>query len=84
MSVKIRLSRMGRKNLPYYRICVYDSRTRRDGMYLERLGSYDPKVKEDTKKVVVDQARLKHWLKHGARPTAALGNIFKMAGLAVK
>jgi len=77
MAVRIRLTRMGRKNLPFHRIAVFDSRTRRDGMYLEKLGTYDPKQKDDLKKIIINKERLSYWLSKGALLTDSLGCIFK-------
>lgn len=84
MSVRIRLMRVGRKNTPAFRIAVFDSRTRRDGVYLERLGHYAPTAKEEAKKVVIDKARLEHWMKHGAKPSEALTAIFRKTGIIAK
>ena len=79
MSVRIRLTRMGRKNLALWRIAVFDSRTRRDGKYLEMLGTYDPAQKPD-KKIRLDQDRYAHWVKNGALPSEALGRLLKHTG----
>lgn len=76
MAVRIRLTRTGRKNLPLYRIAVYDGRTRRDGRYLENLGTYNPKEKPE-KKIQIDLDRYNFWVKNGALPTEALGRILK-------
>ena len=84
MAVRIRLTRVGRKNNPFYRIAVFDGRTRRDGPYLERLGHYDPTVKDEAKKVVVNKERLEHWLKHGAQLTEALTAIFRKTAVLPK
>jgi len=84
MAVRIRLTRMGRKNLPFHRIAVFDGRTRRDGMYLEKLGTYDPKQKDDLKKVVINKERLTYWLSKGALLTDSLGCIFKKCKVATK
>ena len=76
MAVRIRLSRVGRKNLPLYRIAVYDGRTRRDGRYLENLGTYNPKEKPENK-IQIDKERYDHWVSQGALPTEALERILK-------
>ncbi len=75
--VKIRLTRFGRKNRPFFRICVYNSTTRRDGPYLENLGQYDPTVKESQNKVKIKVERYKFWVSKGAQPSEALGRILK-------
>ena len=67
MAVKLRLTRFGAKKRPYYRIVVADSRSRRDGRFLEQIGTYDPKV--DPPRVTLKAGRIRHWLAQGARPT---------------
>jgi len=79
--VRIRMTRTGRKNKPFWRIGVYPGTTRRDGPTLEYLGNYDPRAQDPTKKVVLDKARYEHWVSKGARPTDALARILKAAGV---
>ena len=81
MAVRIRMSRIGRTNRAYYRIGVYDSRTRRDGTCLEKLGTYDPLVGEAGKKVMINRERLQLWIGKGALPTEALRSLLKATGL---
>ncbi|MFP3945112.1 MAG: 30S ribosomal protein S16 [Alphaproteobacteria bacterium] len=70
MALKIRLSRGGTKKRPYYRIVVADSRSPRDGRFIERIGSYNPLLPRDHEhRVTVDEERAKHWLGNGAVPT---------------
>ncbi len=70
MAVKIRLSRYGAKKRPYYRIVVADSRSPRDGRFIERLGTYDPLLSKDSEnRVKLDLDRAKHWISNGAKPT---------------
>ena len=70
MSLKIRLSRGGSKKRPYYRIVLADTRSPRDGRYIERLGTYNPLLsKDDKQRFVFDKERIEHWLKNGAKPT---------------
>ena len=70
MSLKIRLSRAGAKKRPFYRVVVADSRSPRDGRFLERLGTYDPMLARDhPERVRLDAARIRHWLEVGARPS---------------
>ena len=76
MSVRIRLTRTGRKNLPQWRVAVFDSRTRRDGKYLEMLGLYLPHEKPE-KKFRLDVERYNHWLSVGALPSPAVGRLLK-------
>jgi small subunit ribosomal protein S16 len=80
MSVRIRLSRTGKKNLPFWRIAVFDSRTRRDGRYLENLGTYDPREKKADAKVKIDQARYDHWVSRGALPSDSLERLLTHTG----
>lgn len=79
MAVAIRLTRMGRKNLAKWRIAVFDRHTRRDGRYLENLGTYDPHETPE-KKVQIDVPRYQHWVGNGAKPTEALARILKHTG----
>ena len=74
MAVKIRLRRMGQKKAPFYRIVVSDSRSPRDGKFIEEIGTYDP-----TKDPSEDLA--KKWLANGAQPTDTVARIFKNAGI---
>ena len=66
MATVIRLTRTGRRNRPYYRLGVFDSRTRRDGSPVEYLGHYNPLDANDDEKVVLDEERVKYWLGKGA------------------
>ncbi|MCC6747675.1 MAG: 30S ribosomal protein S16 [Deltaproteobacteria bacterium] len=70
MAVKVRLSRAGAKRHAYYRVVVSDSRSPRDGRFIEQIGTYDPN--ENPSKLNVDSGRLDHWLKVGALPTETL------------
>lgn len=82
MAVSIRLSRGGSKKRPYYRIVVADSRSSRDGKFIERLGSYNPLLaKDDANRVVLDTDRAKHWLSVGAQPTDRVARFLDAAGL---
>ena len=70
MSLKIRLARAGAKKRPYYRIVIADSRSPRDGRYIEKIGTYDPlQPKDSAERVKFVEDRLKHWLGVGAQPT---------------
>ena len=77
MAVRIRLTRTGRKNKPYWRIAVFDARTRRDGRFLENLGTYDPYQKNPDNKINLNQDRFDHWVSNGALPTDALARLLK-------
>jgi len=80
MSVRIRLTRTGKKNEAYWRIAVFDSRTRRDGRYLENLGTYDPSEKKPDEKVKINLERYNHWVQNGALPSDSLARILKHTG----
>jgi small subunit ribosomal protein S16 len=82
MSVKIRLSRIGAKKQPTYRIVVAEERSKRDGSPVERLGYYDPRTDPPT--IVLNEERTRYWLSVGARPTDALGVILRRAGITDK
>lgn len=79
MAVKIRLRRMGQKKAPYYRIVVADSRSPRDGRFIEEIGIYDPSTNPSTFKV--DEELAKKWLATGAQPTEQVAKLFKVAGI---
>jgi len=79
MAVKIRLRRMGQKKAPFYRIVVADSRSPRDGKFIEEIGYYDPTV--DPSVIKVDEEAAKKWLNNGAQPTEMVRKIFKVAGI---
>ncbi len=73
--VKIRLARHGAKKRPFYRIVAADSRSPRNGRFLERLGSYDPT--QDPALIEIKQDRLAEWLKNGAQPTETVAQLIK-------
>ena len=75
--VKIRLRRMGAKKAPYYRIVVADSRSPRDGRFIEELGTYDPTA--DSEKLKVNQERVAYWIANGAQPTDTVRGLLKKA-----
>lgn len=75
--VKIRLRRMGAKKAPYYRIVVADSRSPRDGRFIEEIGTYDPRA--DSEKLKVDLERAKYWIANGAQPTDTVRGLLKKA-----
>jgi small subunit ribosomal protein S16 len=79
MAVKIRLRRMGQKKVPFYRIIVADSRSPRDGRFIEEIGTYNPNT--DPSSFKVDEALAKKWLNNGAQPTEIVAKIFKLAGI---
>ncbi|MGA8691350.1 MAG: 30S ribosomal protein S16 [Methyloceanibacter sp.] len=81
MSLKIRLARAGAKKRPYYRIVVADSKSPRDGRYIEKIGTYDPLLPRDGERVKLVEERVKHWLSVGAQPTDRVLRFLDKAGL---
>lgn len=79
MAVKLRMTRMGAKKRPFYRIVAADSRSPRDGRFIEEIGTYDPT--KDPSEFKVDEELAKKWLNNGAQPTEVVGKIFKAAGI---
>ena len=79
MAVKIRLRRMGQKKSPFYRIIVADSKSPRDGRFIEEIGTYNPNTDPST--FNVDEEAAKRWLANGAQPTEVVAKIFKLAGI---
>lgn len=77
--VKIRLTRMGAKKAPFYRIVAVDSRKARDGEYIEQIGYYNPVA--NPKVVVIDADVAKKWLSNGAQPTDTVRDLFKANGI---
>ncbi len=84
MSVKIRMTRMGRRHRPFFRINAIDSRAPRDGRILEKLGHYDPILKDSDKQVVIDLERVKFWLDKGAVPSDSVSEILLRLGIKTK
>lgn len=77
MAVAIRLRREGAKNRPFYRIVVADSRARRDGRFIEMLGTYDPLEKGDNYSIDLEKAE--SWVKNGAQPSETVASIIRKA-----
>ena len=75
MAVKIRLARMGAKKKPFYRVVVADGQAKRDGRFLEIIGTYDPH--KDPAEVKIKQDRLEDWLSKGAQPTTTVASLMK-------
>jgi small subunit ribosomal protein S16 len=79
VAVKMRLKRMGQKKAPFYRIVVADSRSPRDGRFIEEIGYYDP-TKEPSV-IKFDEENAKKWLANGAQPTEVVSKLLKIAGI---
>lgn len=82
MSVKIRLQRHGRKKRPFYHIVVADARARRDGRFIEKLGTYNPMTSPAT--IEIDRDRAFEWLMNGAQPTDTARAILRFKGVMYK
>ena len=78
MAVKIRLTRLGKKKQPTYRVVVMDSRKQRDGKYIEQLGIYDPR--QEPSLITIDNERALYWLKTGAQPTERVAKLLQISG----
>lgn len=79
MTVKIRLTRTGKKKTPSYRVVVADSRSPRDGRFIERIGWYNPLVEPSA--IHIDEAKALAWLKNGAQPSESVSILLKRTGL---
>ena len=82
MSVKIRLKRMGSKKRPFYRIVVADSRSPRDGRFIETVGTYNPLT--ETEQVTLKEEAIMNWLSNGAQPSDTVRNILSKQGVMKK
>lgn len=79
MAVKMRLTRMGKKKSPYYRIVVIDGRRQRDGRYIDLIGRYDPR--EEPSLIEIDEEKAVDWLKKGVQPTEAVAKLLDISGV---
>ena len=82
MAVKLRLKRMGAKQKPYYRIVAADSRSPRDGKFIELVGTYNPVKGQEV--VTIDEEKALKWLNNGAEPTETVRNILSSQGIMKK
>ena len=78
MAVKLRLMRMGKKKQPTYRVVAADSRSPRNGRFIEIIGIYEPR--QDPSVIKIDNDRALHWLRHGAQPTDRVEKLLKISG----
>ena len=79
MAVKIRLTRLGSKKAPFYRVVVADSRFPRDGRFIEEIGYYNPLT--EPAEIKIDAEKAQTWLKNGAQPTDTVKSLLKKAGV---
>ena len=82
MAVKMRLTRLGDKKSPFYRIVVVDSRKARDGEYIEKIGHYNPTMQPE--EIVIDEAKAKEWLAKGVQPTDTVKTLLIRQGILEK
>jgi small subunit ribosomal protein S16 len=81
MAVKIRMTRMGRRHRPFFRINAIESRNSRDGRILEKLGHYDPILKDKDKQIILNVERIQYWLDKGAIPSETVSEMLVKAGI---
>ena len=79
MAVKIRLRRMGQIHAPFYRVIVADSRSPRNGRFIEEIGTYNPTV--EPSEIKIDAEKAKQWIANGAQPTESVAKLLKRAGI---
>lgn len=79
MAVKIRLKRMGAKKKPFYRVVVADSRSPRDGKFIDQIGHYNPMT--EPADIKIDEEKAIKWLGNGAQPTDTVKDLFKLQGI---
>jgi small subunit ribosomal protein S16 len=84
MAVKIRLTRMGRRHRPFFRLNAIESRNPRDGRILEKLGHYDPIEKDPAKQLVLDKERIEYWIGVGAVPSDTAAELISKIGIVSK
>lgn len=82
MATRIRLRRMGAKKAPFYRLVVADSRSPRDGRFIEEIGYYDPTKNPSV--IKVNEERALHWLKSGAQPSETVKSLLNKSGVIAK
>ena len=82
MAVKLRIKRMGAKQIPFYRIVAADSRSPRDGKFIETVGTYQPIYKENN--VTIDEEKALKWLNNGAQPTDTVKSLLSKTGVWAK
>ena len=80
MAVKLRLTRVGSKKNPVFRVVAADSRSPRDGKFIEIVGRYNPQTEPST--IELDEDKVKEWLAKGAQPTESVGRLLKIRGIA--
>jgi len=84
MALKLRLKRMGLTNRSFFRLAAMDARRPRDGRTLEDLGIYDPRNKNTSEQLKLNEERIKYWLSQGAAPTDTVAQLLRKQGIAVR
>lgn len=84
MAIKLRLTRRGRKNKPYYRLVVADSRSPRDGRFIDMVGIYHPLEKDSETNLQIDEAKALKWLHEGAAPSDTVRSLLRRKGIMKK
>ena len=79
MAVRIRLTRVGGKKDPIWRVVVADQRSPRDGRVIETIGQYNPQTEPST--IRIDEGRARHWLDRGAQPSQQVGKLLRISGI---
>ena len=79
MAAKIKLTRMGAKKQPTYRVVIQAERSKRDGRFIENIGFYNPRTKPET--IELHEDRIYDWISHGAQPSGSVNQLFKTIGL---
>ncbi|WP_437206072.1 30S ribosomal protein S16 [Planctomicrobium sp. SH664] len=77
MTVRIRMKKMGRTHRPFFRICIMDQRSPRDGKAIEEIGTYDPMVRDKSKRVTMKMDRVDHWISVGAQPSEKVAALIR-------
>ena len=77
MAVRIRMKRLGRTHRPFYRICVMDSRKKRDGRAIEEVGHYDPMLQDKSQRISLNLERVDYWISVGAQPSDKVATLIK-------
>ena len=83
MAVALRLKRLGRRNRPFFRICVFHDRDRRDGAPIEEIGHYDPVDPAPGKKFELNEERARYWISVGAQPSETVASLLAERGIEV-
>lgn len=84
VAVRLRMTRLGRRHRPFYRLAAFDARSKRDGRVIEHLGFFDPLARDEEKQLKVNNDRAAYWLSVGAQPSETVRKLLKRSGVEVK